>query len=59
MQSNNMFNIEDHTNCVNTLQEFKEQVPENFKIVYSDEIEVPGWENDNGKRFTIIARKII
>lgn len=57
-QSNNMFNIDDHTNCVNTLDEFEMQMPMELDILYSDEIDVPGWEDFNGKRFTIIARKV-
>ena len=57
-QSNNMFNIPTHINCVNTLEDFEMQMPINFEIIYSDSIMVPGWEEHNGERFTIIARKV-
>jgi hypothetical protein len=58
LQSNNMFSIDQHTNCVHNLEEFKEQLPKDFKILYSDSIKVPGWEDEDGTRFTIIAQKI-
>lgn len=58
LQSNNMFSIDQHTNCVNNLEEFKQQLPDNFKVLFSDSIPVPGWEDENGTRFTIIAQKI-
>lgn len=50
-QSNNMFGIEGHINCVNTLEEFKQQMPPNSKILFADEL-----EDDRGTRFTIIGQ---
>lgn len=58
LQSNNMFSIDQHTNCVNNLEEFKQQLPDSFKVLYSDSIPVTGWEDENGTRFTIIAQKV-
>jgi hypothetical protein len=58
LQSNNMFDIEDHTNCVNSLNDFINQLPQGLEIMYSDSIKVPGWEDRNGLRFTVIARKV-
>ena len=37
-QSNDMFNIDTHINCVNDLDEFKRQLPENFEVQVEDEI---------------------
>ena len=49
-QSNNMFNIPTHINCVNNIEEFKEQMPSNAKIIIEDHI-----KDDRGTRFTLIG----
>ena len=50
-QSNNMFNIEGHINCVNNMEEFKYQLPDNAEILIEDET----WD-DRGTRFTLIGK---
>ena len=50
-QSNNMFNIPTHTNCVNTMEEFKKQLPNNTKIIIEDSI-----KDNIGTRFTLIGK---
>ena len=52
-QSNNMFDIETHINCVNNLNEFKNQLPKNIDILIEDEI-----KDNRGTRFTIIGKMI-
>ena len=46
-----MFDIPTHINCVNTLQEFKDQLPENSEILIEDEI-----PDERGTRFTLIGK---
>tara|TARA_X000001036_G_scaffold96778_1_gene89553 strand:- start:257 stop:862 length:606 start_codon:yes stop_codon:yes gene_type:complete len=50
-QSNDMFNIPTHTNCVNTMEEFKKQLPNNTKVLIEDSI-----KDDRGTRFTLIGK---
>lgn len=50
-QSNNMFNIEGHINCVNSIEEFKTQMPTNSKILLENVI-----SDDRGERYTIIGQ---
>ena len=50
-QSNNMFDIEGHINCVNTIEDFKKQLPNNAKVLIEDEI-----KDDRGIRFTLIGK---
>lgn len=50
-QSNDMFGIEGHVNCVNSLQEFKEQLPDRAEIRYSDEV-----EDTRGTRFMLVGK---
>jgi len=50
-QSNNMFNIPTHINCVNNIEEFKEQMPSNAKIMIEDHI-----KDDRGTRFLLIGK---
>lgn len=50
-QSNNMFGIEGHINCVNSLDEFKSQLPERAEIRYADEI-----EDTRGTRYMLIGK---
>lgn len=51
LQSNNMFGIDGHTNCVNSLDEFKLQLPENCIILAEDEL-----IDDRGTRYTIVGK---
>jgi SAM-dependent methyltransferase len=50
-QSNNMFDVHDSVNCVNNIEEFKKQLPDNAKVLIEDEI-----EDDRGKRFTLVGK---
>ena len=50
-QSNNMFGIEGHVNCVNSLQEFKDQMPERAKILYEEEV-----EDTRGTRYMLVGK---
>jgi len=50
-QSNNMFDIPTHINCVNNIEEFKEQMPSNAKIMIEDHI-----KDDRGTRFLLIGK---
>jgi len=50
-QSNNMFDITTHINCVNTIDEFKEQLPSNAKIMIEDNI-----LDNRGTRFLLIGQ---
>ena len=50
-QSNNMFDIPTHINCVNNIEEFKEQMPSNAKILIEDHI-----KDDRGNRFLLVGK---
>lgn len=50
-QSNNMFGIEGHVNCVNSLQEFKDQMPERAEILFEEEI-----EDTRGTRYMLVGK---
>lgn len=50
-QSNNMFGIEGHINCVNSLEEFKSQLPKRAEVRYADEI-----EDTRGTRYMLIGK---
>jgi len=50
-QSNNMYNIPTHNNCVDNIEEFKEQMPNNAKIMIEDHI-----KDDRGTRFLLIGK---
>ena len=50
-QSNNMFDILGHTNCVNHIGEFKLQLPDNAEVLIEDEI-----KDERGTRFTLIGK---
>ena len=52
-QSNNMFGIDGHTNCVNSIDEFKEQLPSTFQVLFEDEL-----EDDRGARYTLVGKII-
>tara|TARA_B100000902_G_scaffold70302_1_gene76050 strand:- start:270 stop:1055 length:786 start_codon:yes stop_codon:yes gene_type:complete len=50
-QSNDMFNIPTHINCVNNPDEFRTQLPENFEVQIEDEV-----NDERGTRFTLIGK---
>lgn len=50
-QSNNMDKIDGHTNCVNSLEEFKYQLPDNFVVLFEDE-----FSDDRGVRYTLVGQ---
>ena len=52
-QSNDMFNIDTHINCVNNSKEFKLQLPENTEVLIEDEV-----NDERGTRFTLIGKII-
>ena len=49
--SNDMFDIEGHINCVNNIEEFKKQLPDNAKVMIEDEI-----KDERGTRFLVIGK---
>ena len=49
-QSNAMFDIPTHTNCVNNIEEFKKQLPDRAEVLIEDEI-----PDERGTRFTLIG----
>ena len=51
LQSNNMFHIKDHTNCVKSIEYFIKQLPSKFKVISTDEVTLK-----DGIRFTIIGK---
>ena len=50
-QSNNMFGIEGHVNCVNSLQEFKDQLPERAEVLFEEEV-----EDTRGTRYMLVGK---
>lgn len=52
-QSNNMFGIEGHINCVNSLEEFKSQLPERARVLYQEEI-----EDTRGTRYMLVGKLV-
>ena len=52
-QSNNMYDIDGHTNCVDTIEDFKNQLPSNTEILFEDQL-----DDSRGIRFTIIGKFI-
>ena len=50
-QSNNMYDIEGHTNCVSSIEEFKYQLRDNAKVLIEDKI-----RDERGTRFTLIGK---
>lgn len=50
-QSNNMYDIEGHINCVSSIEEFKWQLPDNAKVVIEDKI-----TDERGTRFLLIGK---
>ena len=50
-QSNNMYHIPTHINCVSNIEEFKEQLPDNAEVMIEDKI-----KDERGIRFLLIGR---
>ena len=50
-QSNDMFDIPTHINCVNNIEEFKMQLPPTAKVLVEDEV-----VDNRGSRFTLIGK---
>lgn len=50
-QSNNMYNIETHINCVSDLNEFIKQLPIKARVLIKDKV-----KDDRGTRFTLIGK---
>ena len=50
-QSNNMDWIEGHVNCVHSLEEFKNQLPENSEVLIEEEI-----DDSRGTRYMLIGK---
>jgi len=50
-QSNDMYQIDTHVNCVASIKEFKEQLPQNFQILQEHKL-----EEERGTRFTLIGK---
>ena len=50
-QSNNMYDIEGHINCVSSMQEFKYQLPDNAKVLVEDRI-----IDERGTRFLLVGK---
>lgn len=50
-QSNNMYDIPTHINCVASIDEFYFQLPHNATVIAEDEV-----EDDRGTRFTLIGK---
>ena len=51
LQSNNMFGIEGHINCVNSIDEFEDQLPEGVKVVFREEI-----KDTRGTRYMLVGK---
>lgn len=52
-QSNNMFGIEGHINCVSSLEEFKNQMPARATILYEEEV-----KDTRGTRYMLVGKFI-
>lgn len=50
-QSNNMVGIEGHVNCVNSIDEFKDQLPERAKVLYQEEV-----KDTRGTRYMLVGK---
>ena len=50
-QSNNMYDIEGHINCVSSIEEFKYQLPDNAKVMIEDKI-----IDERGTRFLLVGK---
>ena len=50
-QSNAMFDISTHINCVKNIEEFKKQLPDRAEVLIEDEI-----PDERGTRFTLVGK---
>ena len=50
-QSNNMYDIPTHINCVSSIEEFKHQLPEKSEVMVEDKI-----RDERGTRFLLIGK---
>ena len=50
-QSNNMYDIPTHINCVSSIEEFKYQLPDNAEVMIEDKI-----RDERGTRFLLIGK---
>lgn len=50
-QSNNMFGIEGHINCVNNIEEFELQLPKRAEVLYREEV-----EDTRGTRYMLVGK---
>ena len=50
-QSNNMYDIPTHINCVSSIEEFKHQLPEKSEVLVEDKI-----RDERGTRFLLIGK---
>jgi hypothetical protein len=50
-QSNNMYGIQGHVNCVDTIEYFKKQLPKHAVVLHQEEL-----TDDRGTRFTLVGR---
>jgi hypothetical protein len=50
-QSNDMYDIEGHINCVSSIEEFKYQLPKQAKVLHEKEI-----KDTRGTRFTLVGK---
>lgn len=51
LTSNNMFNIKGHVNCVNSLEEFKAQLPDKAEVLHQEEV-----EDTRGIRYILVGK---
>ena len=49
--TNNMFGIKGHINCVNSIDEFEDQLPEGAKVVFREEI-----KDTRGTRYMLVGK---
>ena len=49
--SNNMFILQDHINCVDSIEEFKLQLPPGAEVLAEDEL-----EDERGTRYLLIGK---
>ena len=52
LTSNNMYGVEGHINCVDSMEQFISQLPDNSNILHTEEI-----EDSRGTRFLVIGKK--
>jgi hypothetical protein len=50
-QSNNMYGIQGHVNCVDTIEDFKKQLPTHAIVLHQEEL-----TDDRGTRFTLVGK---